>query len=159
MCHGIGAWQLTLRSSQHTRLAHGCCSVRILQSQWCVTLNPDSALPGSSLLATWLAGALYTRALARHGGGRACRGADCFRDTFLILAALAAAALATAVVLWHRTRPLYVKVIAWTKTERSKRGLKARRFVIRGFCLGLRLLTLGEGLLSVVTPCAMLFQA
>ena len=56
-----------------------------------------------------------------------CRGPDCFRDTFLILAALAAAALGLALVLWHRTRPLYVKVIAWTKTERSKRGLKARR--------------------------------
>ena len=58
-----------------------------------------------------------------------CRGPDCFRDTFLILAALAAAALGLALVLWHRTRPLYVKVIAWTKTERSKRGLKARRLV------------------------------
>lgn len=55
-----------------------------------------------------------------------CRGADCFRDTFLILATLAAVALGMALVLWHRTRPLYVKVIAWTKTERSKRGLKAR---------------------------------
>ncbi|KAK9831891.1 hypothetical protein WJX81_006335 [Elliptochloris bilobata] len=80
---------------------------------------------GSSLLATWLAGELYARALARHGGGTACRGPDCFRTTFLILAGLAAAALGVAVVLWHRTRPLYVKVIAWTKTERSKRGLKS----------------------------------
>ena len=83
---------------------------------------------GSSLLATWLAGALYARALARHGGGGgACRGPDCFRATFLLLAGLAAAALVIAVVLWHRTRPLYAKVIAWTKTERGKRGLKARR--------------------------------
>ena len=81
---------------------------------------------GSSLLATWLAGELYARALERHGGGGACVGPDCFRATFLLLAGLAAAALGVAVVLWRRTRPLYVKVIAWTKTERSKRGLKAR---------------------------------
>lgn len=73
-----------------------------------------------------MCGWLYQRASAAQGGSGACRGPACFRTTFLVLAGLAAAALVAAVVLWQRTRPLYAKVIAWTKTERSKRGLRAR---------------------------------
>ena len=36
-------------------------------------------------------------------------------------------AVVTSVLLWHRTRGLYHKVIEVTKAERAKRGLQVRR--------------------------------
>ena len=46
---------------------------------------------------------------------------------FLINGGLAVVAVVTSVLLWHRTRGLYGKVIEVTKAERAKRGLQVRR--------------------------------
>ena len=81
---------------------------------------------GSTLLATYLAGELYQRAMRRHGEEGTCTGSDCFRATFLVVACLALAACAAAVVLWRRSQHLYDRVIAVTREERSKRGLQVR---------------------------------
>ena len=56
-----------------------------------------------------------------------CKGTDCFQVVFLINAGLAVVAVVTSVLLWHRTRGLYHKVIEVTKAERAKRGLQVRR--------------------------------
>ena len=60
-----------------------------------------------------------------------CKGTDCFQVVFLINAGLAVVAVVTSVLLWHRTRGLYHKVIEVTKAERAKRGLQVRCSVVR----------------------------
>ncbi|CAK0754435.1 hypothetical protein CVIRNUC_002297 [Coccomyxa viridis] len=78
----------------------------------------------SYLQATYLAGTLYEKARQRHGDHVTCKGTDCFQVVFLINAGLAVVAVVTSVLLWHRTRGLYHKVIEVTKAERAKRGLQ-----------------------------------
>ena len=77
--------------------------------------------------ATFLAGTLYEKARERHGDQSTCKGTDCFQLVFLINGGLAVVAVVTSVLLWHRTRGLYGKVIEVTKAERAKRGLQVRR--------------------------------
>ncbi|KAK9813424.1 hypothetical protein WJX73_007856 [Symbiochloris irregularis] len=78
---------------------------------------------GSTVLATYLAGTLYTRAGHAHGETE-CTGQDCFRLTFIVCAALGLVAILAAVLLWRRTQPLYDRVISVTKEERRRRGLQ-----------------------------------
>ena len=82
----------------------------------------DSA--GSYVQATFLAGTLYEKARQRHGDHTTCKGTDCFQLVFLINGGLAVVAVVTSILLWHRTRGLYGKVIEVTKAERAKRGLQ-----------------------------------
>lgn len=79
---------------------------------------------GSTALATYLAGTLYTRTAHRHGEAETCYGPDCFRLTFLICAAFGALSVLATLVLWRRTQPLYDRVITVTKEERRRRGLQ-----------------------------------
>ena len=98
----------------------------------CPALDVPSALSapaGSYLQATYLAGTLYEKARQRHGDHVTCKGIDCFQVVFLINAGMAVVAVVTSVLLWHRTRGLYHKVIEVTKAERAKRGLQVRRSV------------------------------
>ncbi|CAL5227480.1 g10457 [Coccomyxa viridis] len=78
----------------------------------------------SYVQATFLAGTLYEKARQRHGDHTTCKGTDCFQLVFLINGGLAIVAVVTSVLLWHRTRGLYGKVIEVTKAERAKRGLQ-----------------------------------
>jgi len=85
---------------------------------------PCCILAGSYVQATYLAGTLYEKARQRHGDHKQCMGTDCFQVVFLINGGLAVVAVVTSVLLWHRTRGLYGKVIEITKAERAKRGLQ-----------------------------------
>lgn len=63
-------------------------------------------------MATSLAGAMYEMVLERrHQHGATCRGVDCFRYTFLAVAALSLVVTLLAVLLWHRTRDMYATII------------------------------------------------
>lgn len=66
-------------------------------------------------MATELAAALYNRVLAQqaahHKHKDICTGPNCFRWTFLIVAALCCVATAFAVALWIRSRQAYQQVI------------------------------------------------
>ena len=74
--------------------------------------------------ATYLAGTLYEAAMKKNGQKNTCRGSNCFQAVFLINAGLATVAVVTSVLLWRRTKHLYVRIIELTKTERKKRGLQ-----------------------------------
>lgn len=86
--------------------------------------TPCCIFAGSYVQATYLAGTLYEKARQRHGDHKQCMGTDCFQVVFLINGGLAVVAVVTSVLLWHRTRGLYGKVIEITKAERAKRGLQ-----------------------------------
>ena len=106
--------------------------MQIPDTAMCHALGVPTALSapaGSYLQATYLAGTLYEKARQRHGDHVTCKGTDCFQVVFLINAGLAVVAVVTSVLLWHRTRGLYHKVIEVTKAERAKRGLQVRRSV------------------------------
>lgn len=83
------------------------------------------ASTGSYVLATWLAGMLYDREARKFPSG-ACRGPNCFRPTFLIVAAASAVALLLSIMLHRRTLPLYERVIQDTIAERKRRGREVR---------------------------------
>lgn len=68
----------------------------------------QATLTGSYLLANRLAGALYDQKAEEHlKDPNVCIGADCFRDSFLIAAALQALSTVLAGVLYVRTQALY----------------------------------------------------
>lgn len=67
---------------------------------------------GSYLLATRLTGRLYDKAAAAHGDPRECVGPDCFREAFLILAAMAAASALACVVCAVRSRGAYRAIVS-----------------------------------------------
>lgn len=82
------------------RLCACCC---------CRQLGPAFV---SYLLATVLTGALYDRAARRHGDGLFCVGADCYFETWCVLAVLNVAAIAATRTLLVRTRPTYARIYA-----------------------------------------------
>ena len=66
-------------------------------------------------MATSLAGRMYEMVLQRkHQHGATCMGPDCFRYTFLIVAALSLIVTLLAVILWLRTRSMYATIIQVT---------------------------------------------
>lgn len=79
---------------------------------------------GSTALATYLAGTIYTRTAHKHGEQDTCHGSDCFRLTFLVCGGLSILAIMASIVLWRRSQPLYDRVICVTKEERKRRGLQ-----------------------------------
>ena len=63
-------------------------------------------------MATSLAGYMYEMVLQReHQHGGTCIGPDCFRYTFLIVAALSLLSTLLAGILWLRTRTMYATII------------------------------------------------
>ena len=60
---------------------------------------------------------MYNRVMAgqphhgKHGGDGTCHGPNCFRWTFLMVAALCCVATAFAAALWYRSRAAYQQVI------------------------------------------------
>lgn len=63
-------------------------------------------------MATSLAGRMYEMVLQRkHQHGATCMGPDCFRYTFLIVAALSLVVTLLAFILWLRTRDMYATII------------------------------------------------
>jgi len=65
---------------------------------------------GSYLLATRLTGRLYDRAAAAHGDAHECVGPDCFKEAFLILAALSALSTVACGVAAARSRRVYRQI-------------------------------------------------
>ena len=77
---------------------------------------------------------MYNQALARQGheGSSTCLGSECFRPTFLVLTVLSGAAVAASVLLWHRNRHLYARVIQHTRAEKKRRGVQV--FPVQDIC-------------------------
>lgn len=70
---------------------------------------------GSFFLATRLAGYVYDKHAGGHDARHACIGPDCFHDTFMILALLAAAATLCSLLVAARTKQLYARIHAQMK--------------------------------------------
>jgi hypothetical protein len=65
-------------------------------------------LLGSYLLGTLMASSIYQSHIV--GSGKKCRGRACFQLTFVICTGLCLISFITALVLMHRTKPIYAKI-------------------------------------------------
>ena len=75
-------------------------------------------------MATSLAGYMYEMVLQRtHQHSDTCIGPDCFRYTFLIVAALSLLSTLLAGILWYRTRTMYATIIEVGPLLLARRGL------------------------------------
>ncbi len=62
-------------------------------------------------MATKLAAMMYNYVMRQQGHAHSCHGPNCFRWTFLIVAALCTVATCMALLLWYRSRAAYRSVI------------------------------------------------
>lgn len=105
------------------------CGLKYLASNYGIMqLSPAI---GGFALATGLSGTIYDQAVRRQqvgeeeGGEEICRGAECFRLTFIIVGICAAVTSCLAMLLWYRTRAMYTRIADKQQAEARKRGLQA----------------------------------